>query len=91
MCSSDLFAHGLPVVCMNLGGPGVMVDETCGRVVRTRGRSRDAVVNGLAHALTELADDPAARTRLASGALKRARQSDWRAIVNRVYSEIENG
>ncbi len=82
----EAMAHGLPVVCLDLGGPGVMVDETCGRVVRTWGRSRDAVVDGLAHALTELADDPAARTRLAQGALARARKYAWDVRVKRFYS-----
>ncbi len=84
----EALARGLPVISLDLGGPGEIVDETCGRVVSTRGQGRDAVVNGLAHALIELAEDPAARTRLASGALKRARQFDWRTVVRRVYSEI---
>ncbi len=84
----EALSHGLPVVCVDLGGPGVLVDETCGRVVGTRGRDRDAVVTGLARALTELAEDPAARTRLARGALKRVRQFDWPTVVGRAFSEI---
>ena len=87
----EAMAHGLPVVCLDLGGTAI-VDDTCGRAIKAAGMSRDAVVNGLAHALTELAaEDISARTRLARGALSRARRFDWRAVVDRVYSEIENG
>jgi glycosyltransferase involved in cell wall biosynthesis len=84
----EALRHGLPVVCMDLGGPGVMVDETCGRVIRTQGRGRDTVVNGLTHVLTDLAQDPAARARLASGAWDRVRQFDTRTAVRRVYEEF---
>ncbi len=87
----EAMAHGLPVVCLDLGGPGEMVDNTCGRIVSTAGKTSDAVVSGLAEALAALADDPAVMTRLSQGARSRACQSDWRTIVNRVYSEIENG
>ncbi len=84
----EAMAHGLPVVCLDLGGTAI-VDDTCGRAIKAAGMSRDAVVNGLAHALTELAAaDISARTRLARGALLRARHFDWRTVVRRAYSEI---
>ncbi len=84
----EAMAHGLPVVCLDLGGTAI-VDDTCGRAIKAAGMSRDAVVNGLAHALTELAaEDISARARLARGALSRARQFDWRTVVRRAYSGI---
>ncbi len=85
----EALSHGLPVVCLDLGGPGVIVDETCGRVVSTPGKASAAVVSGLAEALTALADDPAVMTRLSRGTGARARRFDWRAVADRVYSEIE--
>ena len=33
----EALAHGLPVVCTDLGGPGVIVNERCGRVVQNGG------------------------------------------------------
>ncbi len=87
----EALAGGLPVVSLDLGGPGVIVDDTCGRIVATAGKTHDDTVDGLAKALTALADDPAAVTRLSQGARSKARQFDWRGIVDRVYSEIENG
>ncbi len=68
------------------------MDDTCGRAIKAAGVSRDAVVNEVTPALIELAaEDSSARTRWSRGALSRARQFDWRTIVDRVYSEIENG
>ncbi len=46
----EALAEGSPVVCFDLGGPGAVVDPTCGRVVATAGRSEAACVAGLADA-----------------------------------------
>ena len=73
----EALAHGRPVACFDLGGPGSMVDASCGRVVVTRGRGRREVVRGLADALQELADSPALRRRLGQGARARAARYAW--------------
>jgi glycosyltransferase involved in cell wall biosynthesis len=85
----EAMAHGLPVVCFDLGGPGSMVDVSCGRVIVTAGRSRAAVVRGLTDALQELADDPQLRRQLGERAREHVRRYDWRRQVARVYAEIE--
>ncbi|MGH9961935.1 MAG: glycosyltransferase family 4 protein, partial [Pyrinomonadaceae bacterium] len=53
----EAMSHGLPVVCLDLGGPGVMVDEICGRVIATSGATRGCVIEKLTDALLELAKD----------------------------------
>lgn len=69
----EALAAGLPAVTLDLGGPGMVVDPSCGVAVPARGRSRAAVIADLAAALTGLALDPARRRRLAHGAIARAR------------------
>ena len=86
----EAMAQSLPVVCLDLGGPGVMVDEACGRVVATKGRGARAVIAGLARALVELADDPALRKRLSQGAKERAHVFTWKAKVARILAEAGN-
>ena len=81
--------HGLPVVCLDLGGPGVMVDDTCGRVIGTDGLSEETVVFGLSNALVELAENLELRHRLSKGALIRATQFSFKNILNYIYSEID--
>jgi glycosyltransferase involved in cell wall biosynthesis len=80
----EAFAHGLPVVCFNLGGPGYWVDAETGIAV-----SPDAVSN-LTEALCELADDRARLGRLSSGALQKAQRATWDAAVDAIYDRVES-
>src|SRR5512132_4013954 len=83
----EAMALGLSVVCLDLGGPGKMVDDTCGRVISTRNASRKEVVAGLANALSEIIQDSDLYLRLCAGARGRANEFEWRQVVKRVYEE----
>lgn len=82
----EALARGLPVVCLDLGGPGQMVDGTCGRVISTRGASERKVVAALRAALAELAGDPARREALGHGAIARVRDFAWPVVVSKAYA-----
>jgi glycosyltransferase involved in cell wall biosynthesis len=84
----EAMAHGLPVVCFDLGGPGSMVDASSGRVVATAGRSRAEVIGGLTDALQQLTN-PQLRRQLGQSARNRVRHFDWRRQVANVYAEID--
>ncbi len=86
----EALAHGRPVVCLDLGGPGSVVDASCGRVIVTHGRRRRQVVRELTDALQELADAPDLRQRLGQGARARAARYRWSDQVAAVYAEIEH-
>ncbi|MFQ5785438.1 MAG: glycosyltransferase [Alphaproteobacteria bacterium] len=83
----EALGSGLPVVCLDLGGPGVLVDADCGRVVATAGRDERRVAADLAEALAGLAADPEERRRLAAGARRRADAFRWRRLVQGIYDE----
>jgi glycosyltransferase involved in cell wall biosynthesis len=68
----EAMAHGLPVVCLDLGGSGVAVDPSCGIVVSTKAKSRAVVEQDLAAALKQILGDPDHLRELKSGALIRA-------------------
>jgi glycosyltransferase involved in cell wall biosynthesis len=55
----EALAHGLPVVCLQYGGPGEVVSEACGRPVLPGGR--EETVRALAAALKEFAESPLVR------------------------------
>jgi glycosyltransferase involved in cell wall biosynthesis len=56
MVVMEAMAAGIPVVCLDVGGPGILVDETCG--FRIAATVPQQVVQGLAEALCHLARQP---------------------------------
>lgn len=85
----EAFAHGLPVLCLKLGGPGEIVSELNGVSINVRGKNRRGVVSALSAALRRLEMDEAWRMALAAGALETARHMTWDAAVARVYESLE--
>ena len=82
----EAMSYGLPVVCLDLGGPGQIVDDTCGRVISTVGASRRQVIAGLSNAMIELTDDHAQLKRISRGAMDASRKFLWKDLVGKVYS-----
>jgi glycosyltransferase involved in cell wall biosynthesis len=68
----EAMAHGLPVVVSDIGGPGAVVDETCG--IRVHPIRPDQYAHELAAALAELVKDPERRQALGQGARNRVIQ-----------------
>jgi glycosyltransferase involved in cell wall biosynthesis len=85
----ESFAQSLPVLCLNLGGPSVMVDNTCGRAVEARNATQQEVIKRLADALIEFANNPILIESLRENARKKAQASSWDETVSRVYAEVE--
>lgn len=85
----EAFANGLPAICLGLGGPAKMVDETCGCVIPAAGRSEAECVNALADAISSLALDEDKRLDLANGAIRRYRRYKWPSVTAALYAEIE--
>lgn len=84
----EALAYGRPVVCLDLGGPGRIVDQRCGRVIATARKTRERVVLDLADALHELATSAPLRRQLGTGAIERAQDFAWSKLVGGVYAEI---
>ena len=85
----EALSNSLPVVCLNLGGPGVMVNNSCGRVIDTTNLSSAMVIQKLCDALEELASDRNILKQLSEGALICSRQYYWHHLVNNFYATLE--
>jgi glycosyltransferase involved in cell wall biosynthesis len=89
----EALSRGLPVVCLNVGGPALLVDASCG--FRVAAGQPDEVVAGLAHALGKLAQDPVLLQSMGEAASRRAReQFSWArqvARMERVYRAVGAG
>jgi glycosyltransferase involved in cell wall biosynthesis len=70
MAVLEAMAAGLPVVCLDLGGPGVSVTEECGVAVEPTSPQR--VVDEMAAALLRLAKDQDLRQKMGNAARQRA-------------------
>lgn len=81
----EALGNGLPVISLKLGGPGVLVNDTCGYCLSVEGKSEDEVCGTIAEALADFAESPEKRKRLAAGALKRVEFFSQEALMDAVY------
>jgi glycosyltransferase involved in cell wall biosynthesis len=88
----EAMAAGRPVICLNLGGPGVLVRSDTG--IKIHPRDPEQTVEELAQAMVSLGTDPQLRSRLAMAARRHVRDHLlWDAkgaILQQLYSLVEN-
>lgn len=73
MAVIEAMCAGLPVVCLDAGGPGISVNNDCGTVVSLG--SKDEVVLGLSNAIQNYLDDPVLRERHGRAAVQRVNEA----------------
>ncbi|OAD18722.1 glycosyl transferase, group 1 family protein [Candidatus Thiomargarita nelsonii] len=86
----EAMRYGLPVICLDLGGPGMMVDASCGRVIATQNATEQIVIQKLGEALIELAQDATVRDQLAQQAQAKAQTYTWENVVRQLYQGINH-
>lgn len=84
----EALCRGLPVVCLDLGGPKELVTSACGAVVRTNGLSTESAANDLAVAISNLLRDPLKLQALSEGAVARAREFLWSDRIAGFYQMV---
>lgn len=80
----EALQSGLPVVCLKLGGPGVVVDDTCGAAVPAL-PNIEATIDNFASAVIATLDRGQADTELSAACHARVRNFTWAALVQRIY------
>jgi glycosyltransferase involved in cell wall biosynthesis len=85
----EALSRGLPVVCLDLGGPKHYVTPECGVVVATANRTRTQVEQGFAQVISALITDRPRLARMSEQAFVHARQQTWQACVFSTYETIE--
>jgi glycosyltransferase involved in cell wall biosynthesis len=84
----EALCRGLPVVCLDLGGPKEFVTGACGVVVGTSGLTTESTANALAAAISDLLSDPERLRALSAGALARASEFSWPIQIAHFYHMI---
>ncbi len=82
----EAMSHGLPVVCFNLGGPNVMVNDSCGIKTQTSGKTEGQIVEDIYIALHRLTNDNNLLKKLSIGAYRRAASFEWENCIANFYN-----
>jgi len=81
----EAMSFGLPVLCLDLGGPSMVVTDECGRVVQTRDATEEQVIASIAAYFTEALANPELMTASSIAARGRAQSLTWKANIERLY------
>lgn len=84
----EAMARGLPVVCLDLGGPRDIVTADCGIVVGTQGRNTQSVATAMAEETLRLLNTPERLAGLSVGAVARAQHFLTRQRVTDFYRRV---
>jgi glycosyltransferase involved in cell wall biosynthesis len=86
----DAMAAGLPIICLDHGGPSLIANQECAIMIEPR--SEAYVIEKLAEAIKTLACDPELRRRMGEAGRRRAeREFSWNILgekMNAIYREV---
>ncbi len=87
----EAMSFSLPVVTLNLNGPGFIMGSDYDSVVNIeKSDNEKSVVNKLSEKLAKLYKDPDYYNSLSRSALHKAEHLTWKNIVASVYTKIEH-
>jgi len=78
----EALSFGLPVVCHDACGMGVVVDDTCG--IKIPLKSQKSSVLGFQNAISKLLSHNETLIQLSRGAIKRSSEATWDSIVRTI-------
>jgi glycosyltransferase involved in cell wall biosynthesis len=82
----EAMSNGLPIVCLDIGGPSILVNSSCGFSIQAIAETKEKVINSLSVALSSLKNNNVRRN-LSQGARMRVKQFTWSELVTKVYDE----
>jgi len=84
----EALSRGLPVICLDLGGPQNYLNTECGVVVGTRDLDRLELEYALAEAIAPLLAHPERISLMSRAAERHAQAQSWEAMVAAGYAHI---
>lgn len=83
-------AYGLPVICLDIGGPVTLVSSETAIVVLTQNQNEAGVVERLADAIRRLADDEQSRVAMSQASLEHVRGTmSWESRANGIFTLMD--
>lgn len=87
----EAISFGIPVVCLDLGGPKEIVDSSCSCILDTEGLSESQLVESIAASVCQLIHEPAKIAEMSRNAHQKAKAYSWQKVVAKIYENIESG
>jgi glycosyltransferase involved in cell wall biosynthesis len=84
----EALSAGLPVICLDVGGPGSIVDSSCGFSISVSQKPEREIIHELASAMRRILRERELRSELSEGARKRAGELTWSQAANALYSQL---
>ncbi|OQX17447.1 MAG: hypothetical protein BWK73_01915 [Thiothrix lacustris] len=84
----EALSRGLPVICLDLGGPKYFVNTDCARVIPCVDVDVDQICILLADRIVELAKNTTLRAAMSIAAFEQAESLEWSTQVSRAYELI---
>lgn len=85
----ESLSYGLPVICLDCGGPASILGQELGDLtIQTKDKSIEEVINGLVSKMEVLNENDAYTISVREKCLYRAKQMLWKEMVPKAYNEI---
>ena len=85
----EALSNSLPVLCLNIGGPGEIITSNCGIKVNINQKSTEqSIVKQLSNNIIKITENRKLYSKLSKGALLRAKSMSWKQAVKNVYDLI---
>jgi glycosyltransferase involved in cell wall biosynthesis len=85
----EALSFGLPVVCLDLGGPKEIIDSKCGYIISTKNLTEDEVAIKLSEALNQLISNPALLAQMQVQARTKASTFTWDKVIQKIYTYVQ--
>lgn len=83
----EALQNAMPVVCLKLGGPGVIVNDSCGRAVIAE-NNVDETIDQLSKSVIDTLDAVKKDSQLADRCINRAKFFEWEHLIKRIYESV---
>ena len=84
----ESLSQGLPVICLDLGGPQMVVNSSCGRVISTRNKTEKEVSADIANCIFELGSNVEEYLHCSRNAINHSKTFTWKKTVTRGFALI---
>lgn len=83
----EALSHAMPVICLKLGGPGIMVNSSCGVAVEVKD-TVNQTIDALSDQMHQVLNNPDQFSKCSQHAVERARLFSWQGLADQVYEKL---